>query len=446
MELVDVWRRVVVGHWRVVVVCVVVGVAAVAAFGPRSAGYSASARLVLDVPDPQTNSATAGVADTAQAIATSPSEVAAALRDAGVRGRDPVVEAKSVSASSLGQSAVVDVSVSDRDPRVAAALANALAARVIRTRLAVTRGQIAQVTASLDQRIGRVNQQVADAQVAIDRLTVQLAGTKDPVAANALRARQSGTVRELDLLDQTRSSLESQRISLLSSSAVQREPQVISPAVVPSVPVASGLKTYVVLAIFLGLVVGVGIAGVKETVRPRLVGSDAVARELDAPLLGTLSMEPGAASAVELGPLAMRLRLAGKAAGLPSVRVVPARDGTDLAEFAQWLDDSRRVSADSEAGVVGAALGVREAGGSGAVLADMPYRIRPFDAESMLMNGSRTGLVLVAPDRMARSELDTAMHLLRVMPGQLLGVVTYRQTRPRRAASRRAANRRTNGE
>jgi capsular polysaccharide biosynthesis protein len=443
MELTDVWRRIVGQHWRLIGACVLVGLVVVALLVSRSPVYMASARLILDVPDPQTNAETAGIADTVSAIAASPSEVAAAMRTAGVRNRDPAaVGRNSVSVASLGQSAVLNLSVSDRDPRVAAALANALAAQVIRTRLAVTRGQASEVTAQLNQRIARVNRQIADLQVGVDRLTIQVAAARSPGDANLLRARQNEAVRQLDLLDQTRSSLESQRVSLLSTSALQRDPQIISPATPPLTRASSGFVPDLVLGAFVGLVIGVGIAGLIETVRPKLIGSDAVAREFDAPLLGRLSTVPAEASEAELGPLALRVRLAGKAAGLPNLRVVPVREGTDLAGFARWLDD-RGVSGDDASVDPSPSRSAPEyvlAGGasSGALAPDAlpygigdapPYQIRQFDPESALRNGSHMGLVLVSPDRLARSELETVRHLLRVSPGSLLGVVTYRQSR-----------------
>jgi hypothetical protein len=170
-----------------------------------------------------------------------------------------------------------------------------------------------------------------------------------------------------------------------------------------------------------------------ETLRPKLIGSGAVARELDAPLLGTLSTEPGEASEAELGPLALRVRLAGKAAGLPNLRLVPVRAGTDLAGFARWLND-RRVAGDEEDSEPSRKREYVWVGSEGAssrpVVTDEPYRIRPFDAESVLMNGGgHMGLVLVSPDHLAKSELEEVRDLLRFTPGELVGVVTYREPR-----------------
>jgi capsular polysaccharide biosynthesis protein len=467
MELADASRRILLQHWRLIAACMLVAAVVATLALPKSPAYTAAARLVLDVSDPQTNSETVGIADTVKAIATSPSEIALAMREMGVKDRNPAaVSLNSVSVASLGQSAIVDLSVSDRDPRVAAALANALAARVIHTRLEVTRGQASRATNDLDRRISKTNQQIGDAQIAVDRLTIQMA--KSPAAAVGLRARHDEAVRQVDLLNQTRSSLESERVSLLSSSALQRDPQVISPATPPRTKDSSGFVQDLVLGLFLGLIMGVGSASLIETVRPKLVGSDAVARELDAPLLGTLSTEPGEASEAELGPLALRVRLAGRAAGLPNLRLLPVREGTDLDGFARWLND-RRVSDPAPLGqpavlrpddwyeLEGAhndptpsrstpafASAGREGGALSTPTTEAPFRIRPFDPESALMNGTHMGLVLVSPDRLATSEIEAVRHLLRVTPGLVLGVVTYRQ--PRRVKGLVRSKRKSNDD
>lgn len=444
MELTDISRRILGQHWRLIAYCAVIVAAVVVLITPHTNTYTATTRLVMDAPDPQTNAETTGISDTVSAIATSPAEIAAALRDAGIKGRNPATMGNAVAVTSLGQSSIVALSVTDRNPHVAAALANALAAGVIRTRLAVTRGSASQAIAQLDQQLSDANQRIVAETDVVNRLTVSLAAASNPTEANTLRGEQTTAARQLDLLNQTRTALESQRISLLSANALDRTPNIISSAAVPTASNPSGMATYLVLGIFLGLIIGIAIASAIETVRPKLVGSDAVAAELHAPLLGTLSTEPRHASPVELGPLALRVRLAGKAAGLPNIRLVAAHEGTDLATFAQWLDQTWSMSGDdvqqepAPSRVREPVAAAREEGSSSAVLTEeAPYRIRQFDPETVLMNGAHIGVVVVSPDRVAKSELDGTKHLLRVTPGSVLGVVTYRRTLRQGAWDRR---------
>ena len=102
MELNDAARRI--GRrWHILVLCIGLGAVAgiLLARGPET--YSASTRLVFEAQYPKSRSESAAIADTAQAIATSPSMVAKALATVGVRKRDAVAVARDdVSVSPLG--------------------------------------------------------------------------------------------------------------------------------------------------------------------------------------------------------------------------------------------------------------------------------------------------------------------------------------------------------
>src|SRR5919201_2823129 len=89
MELNDAIRRTIGQHRRLLAVCLLAGVALALAFAPHGKEYSASARLVLDLPDPVARQQSEAYADTAKAIATSPSKVSVALRKAGAHRGDP---------------------------------------------------------------------------------------------------------------------------------------------------------------------------------------------------------------------------------------------------------------------------------------------------------------------------------------------------------------------
>ena len=116
MELNDAARRI--GRrWHLLVLFVGLGAVAgiLLARGPET--YSASTRLVLEAQYPKSRSESAAIADTAQAIATSPSMVAKALATVGVTRRDAAAIAKDeVSVSPLGTSGVVKLTVRDEEP------------------------------------------------------------------------------------------------------------------------------------------------------------------------------------------------------------------------------------------------------------------------------------------------------------------------------------------
>src|SRR5207248_6065006 len=130
---------------------------AVAPFIHLRAGtsYTASARLVLDTPDPKSRTEAAAIADTAQAIATSPAQVQAALQRIRL-DRDSInVADHDVTVRPLGTSGVLQLSVKDRNAQAAAAIANSLADQVIRARLRISSG-------ALQTALARIGKQIED--------------------------------------------------------------------------------------------------------------------------------------------------------------------------------------------------------------------------------------------------------------------------------------------
>src|SRR5919197_4798081 len=282
MELNDAIRRTVGQHRRLLAVCLLAGVALALAFAPHGKQYSASARLVLDMPDPIARQQSEAYADTAKAIATSPSQVSAALHRAGVRRGDPAKFAeKHVSVTALGSSGVIQLTVSDRDARSAAAIANALATRLIDTRLEVTDGESARVYADLDRRMEELTTKISAAEDTVNTLSLRIASSG---GSPALRAKRDTAQQTLDFLDQQRSVLESERVSLVAASAQRPRASILSAATAPTTPEASHRVLYLVLGALLGLIFGIGLAGLVETLRPTVVGGDTLAGELDAAL------------------------------------------------------------------------------------------------------------------------------------------------------------------
>jgi capsular polysaccharide biosynthesis protein len=405
MELSEVAKRIVWQH-RLLILCMLaigIGVATVEIRREPHHTYTASARLVLGTPDPASRVGAGVIADTANAIATTPIQTAAALRAAGVTGRDPIAFAQHhVAVQALGSSGVIQLSVTDRNPRVAAAVANALAERVVLVRSRVSGGDVRHVLADLEFQLERLSQRISALDARIVALDVQGA------ASPAVRARRDALSRSRDVLAQQRAVLESEEITLLSNDSLRPKPTMISRATPPAHANSSHDATLLALGALLGLIVGVGLAGAIETLRPTLVGAEALARELDAPLLGTLP----ARRAGQLGATAARLRLGAAAAGLHNVGLVAAGPDLDLEQLAERLQ--RPV------------MSAGETTKATAEQHDLPdCRVRPFAPEVASLNGGGTGLVLVSPAKVKKSELLETTHLLRVAPFPLLGVIAY---------------------
>jgi len=457
MELNEAARRIFGTHLRLIALWVLFGflVAALLHAGNERT-YTATTRLVLDTPDARDRSDSTAIADMAKAIATSPSEVRGALKDAHITTRDPVDVARHhVSVTALGSSAVLDLSVSDPNPRVAAAVSNTLAAHVIQTRVKVSSGQLQQVLTELDSRIATLNRRIGDLDVQIASLGLTNAGARDA----AQRSR--------DFLAQARGVLEAERVSLLSTDAQRPNPAIISQAPLPTHADPSRLLQDLVLGALLGLVLGIGSAGLIETVRPTFVGGDVLARELDTPLLGSLSGEPGERQRQRLLSLiAARLHLAAEGVGVHDIVLLGAGTDMELRELAERLeavpaealhavpDDTefaRAATADAQGGVrtrrtAPLAEDQPRDGASAGDRARPGMRIRAFDVHSSLVDAQNgAGIALVSPSTLAKSKLDDVRHLLNATRSPLLGLITYDGSPLRPSARQDKPSRRSDG-
>jgi capsular polysaccharide biosynthesis protein len=454
MELNEAARRIFSTHLRLIAAWVIFGFVAAALFHVgNERTYTATTRLVLDTPDARDRSDSTAIADMAKAIATSPSEVRGALDDAHITTRDPVDLARHhVSVTALGSSAVLDLSVSDPNRRVAAAVANTLAARVIRTRLKVSSGQLQQVLTELDRRIGSLNRRIGDLDVQIASLGLTNPRARD----NAQRTR--------DFLSQARGVLEAERVSLLSTDAQRPNPAIISQAPLPTHADSSRLLQDLVLGALLGLVLGIGSAGLIETVRPTFVGGDVLARELDTPLLGSLSRESGERQRQRLVSLiAARLHLAAEGAGVHDVVLLGAEADMELRGLAERLEavgaEALHAVPDhtefAPAATADAPGGARTHRRSAPLAEDQPrdrasagdrgrpgMRIRAFDIHTSLVDGQNGAAVaLVSPSTLAKSKLDDVRHLLNATRSPLLGLITYDGSPPGPSARRNGTGR-----
>ena len=457
MELNEAARRIFGTHLRLIAVWVIFGfVAAALLHAGNERTYTATTRLVLDTPDARDRSDSTAIADMAKAIATSPSQVQGALEDAHITTRDPVDVARHhVSVTALGSSAVLDLSVSDPNRRVAAAVSNTLAARVIQTRLKVSGGHLRQVLNELDGKIATLNRKIGSLDVQIASLGLTNASARDAAQ------------RQRDILGQARGVLEAERVSLLATDASNPTPAIISQAPLPTHADSSRLLQDLVLGALLGLVLGIGSAGLIETIRPTFVGGDVLARELDTPLLGSLSSEPSGQRQRLVSLIAARLHLAAEGVGVHDIVLLGAGTDMELRGLAERLEavpaealhavpDHTEFAAAATADAPG---GARPRRTSAPLTEDQPrdavsagdrarpgMRIRAFDVHSSLVDGqSGAGIALVSPSTLAKSKLDDVRHLLNATRSPLLGLITYDGTGLIPSPRRDGTGRRSNG-
>jgi capsular polysaccharide biosynthesis protein len=403
VELNEAFRRIVGQHWRLMLCFLLVGVG-VAALVQEGASkrYTATTRLVLDTQDPKSRAEAAVISDTGEAIATSPEQVRAALSRRQVRRDALDVAAHHVSVHQLGTSGVLELSVSDASPKAAQAIADALAAQVIRVRNAVSTGDLRQVLRSIDAQISHLNRQTA---------AIDASGTTGP---------------ERDLLAQRRSTLEGERVTLLSNQAQRPKPSIISAATLPSHPTTSHELPILALGGILGLLIGLGVAGVIELMRPTLVGEAALAREFDAPLLGRLSSNSDASPS--LASLRDRVRVAGEAAGVDCVRLLAAGPSVDLKTLATALANGRGPRPQPP-------HPPKTTRRSRPHVHDVTVDV--FDVHTWSPNGAREGLAVVSPVALKQGDVMDANRLLGLSKLPVLGVITYENATSLRGASAR---------
>jgi hypothetical protein len=454
MELNEAARRIFGTHLRLIAFWVLFGfLAAALLHAGNERTYTATTRLVLDTPDARDRSDSTAIADMAKAIATSSSEVKGALEDAHITTRDPVDVARHhVSVTALGSSAVLDLSVSDPNRRVAAAVSNTLAARVIKTRLKVSSGQLQQVLDELDGKIATLNRRIGGLDVQIASLGLTNASARDSAQ------------RQRDILGQARGVLEAERVSLLSTDAQRPNPAIISRAPLPTHADSSRLLQDLVLGALLGLVLGIGSAGLIETVRPTFVGGDVLAREFDTPLLGSLPGEPGERQRQRLVSLiAARLHLAAEGVGVHNIVLLGAGTDMELAGLAEQLEaipaealhavpDHTELVPAAAADAPGGARTARRSDDQprdGAIAGDRArsgMRITAFDVHTSLVDGQNgAGIALVSPSSLAKSKLDDVRHLLNATRSPLLGLITYDGSRPGPSPRRNGKGRGSDG-
>ena len=425
MELSEATRRIFLVHWVLVLACLVGGVAVALLIDRNEVpAYVASSRLVLDIEDPKDRAASTAIADTARAIVTSPTHLAAAIAQVGVR-RDPVVMAKrSVKLEALGASGVLQLSVRDQDGTVAARLANGLATDLITSRLDISRSQMNQAVADLDVRIDVINREITQVEAARQALQreisqVQAASnqTSQIDALNSLAARRTG-------LDQEKAALIAARQHLIETAAQRPKAAIVDLAAPSSRPVSSRRLEDVALGALLGLVLGTGLAALLETFRPTLVGREALSRAFHAPVLGELPAPPKSLGSFDRNMLMSRLTLAAAAAGVKVVELVAPGpiDPTALAESLHGeMSAAPTLAGDGPDAVPGLPL------------------IRVFASSIPAGVGSPTaGFVIVTPNTIKQIDLNPISDLPSIAARPLLGLITFKRRRwpwPRAARS-----------
>jgi capsular polysaccharide biosynthesis protein len=319
MDLNDAWQRVVLRHLALIGVCVAVPVLIVVAmsFG-GSHSYSSSARVAVGTQAARSTQEAVAQAAQVEAIATSRTVVAAALRVAGVNRPAARTASQQVSVTGLGSSPVTRLTVRDKDAGVARRITQALA------------NQVAAVLAGPRDELQRGRAQVED------RITSLQLRRRDVLSAAPalMSAKDSAAIAGID--DELRA-LGDQLVGIDAQLATTMDPQVVDDAGPPSAVPSSRLPD-ATLAGLLGLVVGLGIAAARESLHPTVVGVEALSKIFSAPPLGTVDQRDGVRMGMSLDRLATRVDIAARRVGVNVVALSGPLPEAKLADLAQDLD------------------------------------------------------------------------------------------------------------
>jgi capsular polysaccharide biosynthesis protein len=216
----------------------------------------------------------------------------------------------------------VDLTVTDRDPRVAATLAKDLAKQVVQSINRTGQSGLSTTLNAIDQEIVRLSEQHG---------AVQSQAAADP-KNEQLQSKLAG-------LNQVIANFSGDRSRLLIQSSTQGLASVLDQPVVPQQAESRALAQKLGLAGVLGLVVGVLIASIAETIRPTVPGARRVSRRLGAPTLGQLKRaEMRGEQTPNLENLAVRLRLAANHADVSTIALVDVNGQYELADLAHSLE------------------------------------------------------------------------------------------------------------
>jgi capsular polysaccharide biosynthesis protein len=332
VEIDEIAARLLRQYWVLVLLCVLaplVGITLIAAKQPPM--YAASARIVSGNTVPASNAQAQAIVSQIQGIATGKTAAANALNAAGVTRDVNNFITSHVSVSGLGSSQVVDLTVTDRNPQVAATLAKLLAKEVVLQINRTGQSGLSTTLNAIDQEIVRLTEQhgVAASQAAADPKNEQL------------QSKLAG-------LNQVIANFSGDRSRLLIQASTQGLASVLDQPVVSKQPQSKALPQKLGLAAVLGLVVGILIAAIAETIRPTVPGARRVSRRLGAPTLGQLKRaEMYGERTPYLENLAVRLRLAANHADVSTVALIDVNDRYELAELAHSLELSLRLPGES---------------------------------------------------------------------------------------------------
>ncbi len=405
----------------VLIPCVLVG----AYRESRTPTFAAKADIQAQTSAPDASTQVLGILSRVTAVATSPQVVESAIKKAGVDRNAVQVAQHQITTGSLNSSAVVVITVTDKDRSVAIKLCQALAS---------------EVTAQLNQLGSQTSQQITE----LTKQQSQLETRRD----NLLKALSTAGLSSTDASAQADlaelNAVETQLANNLTAQQQARANGFQGAAVISLPQVAIGNSRHALvdaaLAAILGLIVGLLIVAIREAIHPTLPDPAAGARELNVLHLGTVELS-NAGPELDEGFLA-RLQLASDRRSVNTLVLTGPIARPELTALASKLDDrlrgSRSMAKSAEASLPpGFAIAVPFASQSNgkqtARRANGRSTKPPFEGQELRATAfsnvvphlvlPEPALVLVLPEFAPKSALEKVSELAMATGWPLLGIV-----------------------
>jgi len=271
MDVTDALRRIVVRHLVLIAIATVISVAAFAGYkATQPATYSATAQV--EVADRASTSAqmATSVADTATAYTKANDTVTAALKTAHVTHDVNDFIANDLTVGPVLTAPDIDITVKYTNKQQAVNIAQALAQATTDyfAKQAVSGAQ--QDKDAMTAQLADVTKQYNDAATA--------AGKWNGVGTNVNQTLAQGLLQRMDDLTK-QINADSQKI------AETYRPSIVDQARIVPATTLSKAQPYI-LVFFVGLILGVGLAAVLESISPSVVGAAGLAGLFGAPFLG----------------------------------------------------------------------------------------------------------------------------------------------------------------
>jgi len=317
------WRN----RWLLLILVIVPTAVVVAMQEHQPVTYSATANVQGQGITPDTTTQVSAVQSRVTAVATDPAVAGQAITAAGVNSDATQVARHEVSVTPLGSSAVMAITITDRNRPVAVQLARSLAKVVAdqlnqlgikdNPELSALNKTIVQLTAKRNALIGELDRATAggapSTSVQTQSLLSRLSATEQELATNEATAQQILT-----------------GLSANTGASVVSTPSTATEA-------SRHALAYGALAALLGLVVGLLIGALREIVRPTVAEPAAGARELGTIPLGNAQATGGRVTGID-EDLAGRLSLAAHRAGVDTIVLTGPVPRARLAALADRLN------------------------------------------------------------------------------------------------------------